>query len=123
MSARAARLAWPLLLILAACGGASDDGGGSEAGIEGRIDCALEGAQAFARDCTLTEMEGADGTVLVVGRADSGYRRLAVTDDGRGVIAADGAEPATVTIIGDGVIEVAVGSDRYRLPADTGGAN
>lgn len=110
-------LAWPLLLILAACDAAP------ETATAGRIDCALEGAQAFERDCTLTEMAGADGTVLVVGRADSGYRRLAVTDDGRGVIAADGAEPATVAIVGDGLIEVTVGSDRYRLPADTGGVD
>ena len=40
---------------------------------------------------------------------------------GRGVISADGALSATVTIIDDGKIEVAIGRDRYRLPANTGG--
>ena len=37
------------------------------------------------------------------------------------VIAADGAEKATVTITGPGEIEVAIGGDRYRLPATVKG--
>ncbi|WP_428630373.1 hypothetical protein [Sphingopyxis sp.] len=117
-------------MLLAACGGASDNSdlaeaearGSREAAENGRIECALEGAKLFDRTCTIEEMSGQDGTVLVVGRANVGYRRLQITTDGRGVISADGAEPATVTIVGDGMIEVAIGSDRYRLPANTGGA-
>ena len=42
--------------------------------------------------------------------------------DGRGLVSADGSEPAKVTVVGDGLIEVAVAGDRYRLPANTGGA-
>ncbi|WP_232014897.1 MULTISPECIES: hypothetical protein [unclassified Sphingopyxis] len=118
------------LLLLAACGGAPDNGdlaeaearGSREAAAEGRIECALEGAKLFDRTCTVEEISGADGTVLVVGRANVGYRRLQIATDGRGVVSADGAEPAKVTIVGDGMIEVAIGSDRYRLPANTGGA-
>lgn len=118
------------LMLLAACGGAPDNGdlaeaearGSREAAANGRIECALEGAKLFDRTCTVEEMSGVDGTVLVVGRANVGYRRLQITTDGRGVVSADGAEPAKVTIIGDGMIEVAIGSDRYRLPANTGGA-
>jgi len=118
------------LLLLAACGSAPDNGdlaeaearGSREAAAEGRIECALEGAKLFDRTCTVEEISGADGTVLVVGRANVGYRRLQIATDGRGVVSADGAEPAKVTIVGDGVIEVAIGSDRYRLPANTGGA-
>lgn len=118
------------VLLVAGCNGGPDNGklaeaearGSKEAALDGLIDCALEGAKAFDRDCTITEMSGADGTVLVVGKADVGYRRLQVTTDGHGVVSADGAEPAKVAIIGDGMIEVAVGSDRYRLPANTGGA-
>lgn len=118
------------LLLLAACGGAPDNGDLAEAEARGsrdtvengRIECALEGAKLFDRTCTVEEIIGADGTVLVVGRANVGYRRLLITTDGRGVVSADGAEPAKVTIVGDGVIEVAIGSDRYRLPANTGGA-
>ncbi len=118
------------LLLLSACGGAPDNGdlaeaearGSREAAANGRIECALEGAKLFDRTCTVEEMSGVDGTVLVVGRPNVGYRRLQITTDGRGVVSADGAEPAKVTIVGDGMIEVAVGSDRYRLPANTGGA-
>ena len=117
-------------LLLAACGGAPDNGdlaeaearGSREAAANGRIECALEGAKLFDRTCTVEEMSGVDGTVLVVGRPNVGYRRLQITTDGRGVVSADGAEPAKVTIVGDGMIEVAIGSDRYRLPANTGGA-
>ena len=118
------------LLLLAACGGAPDNGdlaeaearGSREAAEDGRIECALERAKLFDRTCTVEEMSGVDGTVLVVGRPNVGYRRLQITTDGRGVVSADGAEPAKVTVVGDGMIEVAVGSDRYRLPANTGGA-
>ena len=94
-----------------------------DAANDGRIECALEGAKLFDRTCTVQEMSGADGAVLVVGRSDVGYRRLQITTDGRGVISADGAEVADVSIVGEGVIEVAVGGDRYRLPADTGGVD
>ncbi|WP_439567516.1 hypothetical protein [Sphingopyxis sp.] len=117
-------------LLLTACGGAPDNGdlaeaearGSREAAENGRIECALEGAKLFDRTCTVEEMSGQDGAILVVGRANVGYRRLQITTDGRGVVSADGAEQAKVTIVGDGIIEVAIGSDRYRLPANTGGA-
>ncbi|PQM27582.1 hypothetical protein CVO77_03090 [Sphingopyxis lindanitolerans] len=108
-------------LLVAGCNGSGDKS--ESAGVDSeRIDCALEGAKAFDRDCTVSEMRGADGTTLVVGRPDVGYRRLQITTDGRGVVSADGAEPANVTIVGEGMIEVAIGADRYRLPANTGGA-
>lgn len=118
------------LLLVAGCDGRPDNGaladaetrGSKEAAENGRIECALEGAKAFGRDCTVTEMKGADGTILVVGKQDVGYRRLQITTDGRGVVSADGSEPAKVTIVENGVIEVAIGADRYRLPANTGGA-
>lgn len=118
------------LLALAGCDRAPDNGDladaearGSRAASEnGRIECALEGAKLFDRTCTVEEMSGENGAILVVGRGNVGYRRLQITTDGRGVVSADGAEPAKVTIIGDNVIEVAVGNDRYRLPATTGGA-
>lgn len=81
----------------------------------------MAGATAFARDCSLARMTSSEGTVLVVGRDDTGYRRLLITTDGRGVVAADGVDAANVTIVGDGQIEVAIGGDRFRLPADTDG--
>ncbi len=118
------------LIALAGCDRTPDNGdlaeaearGSREAAENGRIECALEGAKLFDRNCTVEEMSGDDGTVLIVGRSNVGYRRLQITTDGRGVVSADGAEPAKVTIAGDNMIEVAVGHDRYRLPANTGGA-
>ena len=85
----------------------------------GMIPCALSGAKQFTTNCTIEERSGPDGLILTVGRRDVGYRQLLVTTDGRGVVAADGAEPATVTVIEDGVIEVGIATDRYRLPATT----
>ena len=86
----------------------------------GLIPCALEGAKQFTTNCTLEERSGPNGLVLTVGRRDVGYRQLLVTTDGRGVVTADGAESAVVTVVEDGVIEVNVAADRYRLPATTG---
>jgi hypothetical protein len=107
-------------MLLAGCGGEAA-GDSADAANEGRIDCAMGGADSFDRTCTLARMTSADGTVLVAGRDGAGYRRLLLTRDGRGVVAADGTDAAQVTIIGDGMIEVAVGGDRFRLPADTDG--
>lgn len=117
------------LLLLTACNRAPDNGelaeaearGSRKAAENGRIECALEGAKLFDRTCTIEEMSGEGGTILVVGRANVGYRRLQIATDGRGVVSADGAEPAKVSIVGDNVIEVAIGNDRYRLPANTSG--
>ena len=83
---------------------ASDDG----------IDCALAGAEAFERACIVER--GADGT-LTIRHPDGGFRRLTIADDGRGVIAADGAAEAEVEVIAGNRIEVTIGRDRYRLPA------
>jgi len=81
-----------------------------------RIECAVDGA-AFARACTVERLTGDEGLVLTLRAPSGSFRRLLVTKDGRGVVAADGAEPAKVTVIGSGRIEVAIGGDRYRLPA------
>jgi hypothetical protein len=99
-----------LLLLLSACGGPP------AARAEERIECAVDGATSFARVCTVERTAGPD--VLFTLRSPNGsFRRLAKTSDGRGVMAADGAEPATVRVIGPALIEVSIGADRYRLPA------
>ncbi|WP_236697467.1 hypothetical protein [Sphingomonas sp. Leaf357] len=82
------------------------------------IDCAHHAA-ALARACTVDRQTGDDGLILTVRHPDGAFHRLLVTKDGRGVIAADGAEQAVVSVIGDDRIEVALGGDRYRLPATT----
>lgn len=99
-----------LLPLVAACGGPPAPRA------ETRIECAVDGAADFARVCTVERSPGPDAVFTV--RTPSGsFRRLAVTSDGRGVMAADGAEAAAVRIVGKDLIEVAIGGDRYRLPA------
>ncbi len=88
----------------------------ADAAEEGRILCAQGGA-TLARDCTIEKTQGEGGLLLTVRHPDGAFHRLQVTTDGRGVIAADGAEAAKVTVVGTDGIEVALGGDRYRLPA------
>jgi len=80
---------------------------------DGRIACRPEGAADFANACLLERT----GETLTLRKPDGGFRRLIVTTDGRGVAAADGAEPAQVRVIGEGRIEVTIGGDAFRLPA------
>ena len=100
-----------LLLLVAACGGPP-----AATRAEDLIECAVDGAEAFERTCVVERAAGPE--LVITLRSPSGsFRRLVATSDGRGVAAADGAEPANVTVIGKDLIEVSVGSDRYRLPA------
>lgn len=117
----------PLTAALLGCG--SGDGPGdqppalggasarAEAAENGIAYCALAGADEFAPDCRIDRVRGRDGLVLTLRHPDGGFRRVLVTGDGRGVIAADGAEPAIVTPVSDREIEIAIAADRYRLPA------
>lgn len=95
-------------------GATSDDGGAN-------IPCALGGSEAFKPDCTVERSAVPDGIVLTLHHPDGGFRRLQVATDGRGVVAADGADAASVKVVSSGSIEVAVGDDRYRLPATVKG--
>ncbi len=87
---------------------------------DGNILCA-RGQGALQRTCTVEQAQSERGLILTVRHADGGFHRLLVTKDGRGVIAADGAQPAQVTIAEAGAIDVAIGDDRYRLPATVKG--
>ena len=113
-------------LLLASCGtGGGADGGNAGGGedVRGtnphalRIACSLSAGRGFANDCTVEQTRTEEGLVLTVRHPDGGFRRLLVTRDGRGVIAADGAEPARVLPLSAREIEVAIGALRYRLPA------
>ena len=106
------------LLLLAACGRAEAPAATVED--DGRIDCRIGADTQFTRFCTVERTREANGTLLTVRKPDGGFRRLKATRDGRGVIAADGAETAQVTIVGDNLIEVAIGGDSFRLPARIG---
>ena len=82
-----------------------------------KIACASPGAAEFAAVCTLDRTETPNGVILTLRHPDGAFHRLQITRDGRGVIAADGAEPAKVTPIAANRIEVELGGARYRLPA------
>jgi outer membrane lipoprotein SlyB len=112
-------------LIVVGCG-SSDDGGSladdTDAAIAGGqgdsiVDCAPGGAAEFSRDCTVDQVQGAKGLELTIHHKDGSFRRLLVTKDGRGVVAADGAAVAVVTVRDAQSIEVKVEDDRYILPA------
>ena len=81
------------------------------------IACAVDGETDFAPVCGVEKSTGERGTTLTISGPSGTFRRLLVTDDGRGVIAADGAEAAVVAVLDKGLIEVALGGDRYRLQA------
>jgi hypothetical protein len=93
----------------------------ARANAEAHIPCALDGSAEFAAVCTVDRTTTQDGLYLTVRHPDGGFHRLIVTKDGRGVIAADGATPAKVSVIAPDAIEVAIADARYRLPATVGG--
>ena len=116
------RLLLPLL-VLAGCGQPAEETSGGTAqtsdgapAADSRVDCSIAG-ETMGRDCTIERSRGPEGTILTIRHPEGGFRRLLVATDGRGVVAADGAEPAEVTALADDRIEVAIGGDRYRLPA------
>ncbi|QAY78607.1 hypothetical protein [Sphingosinicella sp. BN140058] len=117
------------LVLLSACSGGDDSANANESallrapepvGLEDgaeRIECAVAGAEAFAPVCAVERRMTGEGLTLIVRAPNGGFRRLLVTRDGRGVVAADGAVPAKVSPIAANRIEVTIGGDRYRLPA------
>lgn len=115
------RTAFALLAILAvsACGRSAEP---QNATVEedGKIDCRIGADTQFFRACSVERTSGPDGTLLTVTKPDGGFRRLTQTRDGRGVIAADGAEQAEIRIAGDNLIEVTIAGDSFRLPARIG---
>ncbi|MBC2777645.1 hypothetical protein [Parasphingopyxis marina] len=89
----------------------------SELAESGRVYCAVNGGEGFRPECQIERTQGSEGLVLTMRHPDGGFRRLLVTNDGRGLIAADGSEPAIVTPVSEREVEVSIGFDRYRLPA------
>lgn len=108
------------VLLLAGCSGDASEGGDAPVDEGSVIACAVGSASEFTRNCSV-ERAVVDGVLtLVIHHDDGGFRRLTVMDDGSGVTAADGADSAAVTVF-DGEIEVAIGEDRYMLPATIAG--
>lgn len=94
----------------------------AHAAAEGRVPCALGGSPSFDLVCTIDRDHTQDGLILTLHHPDGGFHRLQVVPDGRGVIAADGAVEARVSVIDKDAIEVAIEDARYRLPARVRGA-
>jgi hypothetical protein len=125
MSTRISRSA-ALLLLLTGCeakiadkatAAKAQENARAIAEAEGKIECAGPGEKVFAYACAIDRTQTQDGLYLTLRHPNGGFRRLLVTNDGRGVIAADGAEKAEVTPLAPDLIEVELGGARYRLPA------
>jgi hypothetical protein len=118
--ARGAALA-TVLLSLVACGGSDEANAPGEAPenepvATQAIECALQGADAFAAECSVERQGEGVGAILVVRHPDGGFRRFEVLDEQRGLAPADGAEVSEMEWR-EGGIGLAVGPDRYRFPA------
>jgi hypothetical protein len=89
-----------------------------DADIAGRekIDCLLPGQREFRQLCTIETASRREGISLIVRAPDGEFRRLLMQKDGRGIIAADGAEGLKVKPAGPGSIEVTTGDIVWRLP-------
>jgi hypothetical protein len=84
---------------------------------DGKVECALAGKTDFGRVCETERIAGPDGQILVIRHPDGGFRRFKVLTDGRGLAAAEGADPTSIKILNTGEIELTSGDDLYRLPA------
>lgn len=103
----------PFVLSLAIGLGACSNAGAAGAPIA--VECALAGAAGFAPDCTMERAEVDGRRTLIVRHPDGGFRRFELGVPERGIITADGMEQAEVTHT-EGMVELRVGADRYRLP-------
>ena len=103
----------PLLAFTGCSAGAEQPQ--AEPGAE-RIECALGEGAEFAADCLVERSEVEGDRLLTVRHPDGGFRRFKQVDDGRGLIAVDGADHANLNFANN-VLEVTVASDRYRFSA------
>jgi hypothetical protein len=77
------------------------------------IECAIGAGADFSAVCTLERVSGTP--MIILHHPDGGFRRLTL-DPASGTLAAvDGADPL-VPEAGEGVLQFAIGPDRYRLP-------
>ncbi|WP_152639861.1 hypothetical protein [Sphingobium bisphenolivorans] len=78
-----------------------------------QIACSASRGGQFETRCSVERR----GNNLTLRHQDGGFRRFLIVSDGRGLLAADGAEQAKITIIGKDRIELSAGDHRYQLPA------
>jgi hypothetical protein len=107
-----------IVAVVAGCSGTAPSGQESlMGGDESRIACALGGETEFTAQCDAERVQSGERRELILRHPDGGFRRFEIVSDGRGLVAADGAEEAVVTPLSDGRIQLSVGDDRYQLPA------
>ena len=115
------RLAALSFLALAACGGAAQSQAQPGAA---RVECALGEGSDFGPDCLVEKVAGEQGAEFVVRHPDGGFRRFRIAEDRSGMIALDGADTASNQLVGElKVLQVTVGADRYRFPANLDAAD
>lgn len=99
--------------LLAACSGESPAPPGE------KVECAIGKGAGFAADCTLERLAAAQA--IVIHHPDGGFRRLRF-DAATGTLAPlDGDEPLVLEE-GQGVLQFAIGPDRYRIPREPAAA-
>jgi hypothetical protein len=80
------------------------------------IECRVDGAAHFTPDCFVERRKATDGSsVLVLRHSQGGFRRVQVSDDGRRINQADGAEQMQMIGKAGQGIEISVGDDHYRI--------
>lgn len=107
-----------LAFALAACsrGGDASQGDAEKRAAGDRIRCALDGARAFAPDCTREVGSGPHGEVWVISHPDGSFRRFVLIDGGTRIATADGADEVAAKRVGAD-LEVRVAGNRYLFPA------
>ena len=98
-----------LLFVVASCGKIVRETD------ETPVACALHGQRAFAPECRSMPIGKGDSWAMTIHHPDGGFRRFLV-DAAGAVTSADGAERVEQARTADGIVEIAVGGDRYRLP-------
>jgi len=84
-----------------------------------RIECAQGEGGKLGPDCLVETVDGEAGAEFVVRHPGGAFRRFRIAQDRSGMVAIDGADEAVNALAGDPpVLEVRVGPDRYRFPAD-----
>ncbi len=77
------------------------------------IECAIGAGAEFASVCKLERVAGAQQ--ITIHHPDGGFRRLTSDPETGALAPLDGADPLVMEL-GEGMIQFAIGSDRYRLP-------
>ena len=110
---------WPALGVFALV--ACSQGEAQPQAAEGarRIECTQGEGGQFGPDCLVEKVAGEEGPEFVVRHPNGAFRRFRIAQDHQGMIAIDGADEAVSALRGQPpVMEVTVGPDRYRFPAD-----